>query len=82
MSGSASKNKPKVQSKFLELVQDAVASGSSKEYAVKFRSLVNREIPLTSLSGWKKRLFEVMIQGKGSDENKSAALLEFFGKKF
>jgi hypothetical protein len=55
------------------------SSGKSKEIISKFRSAVNRGAAQFSISPWRRRLFEVMLDTKGAtDEYKSNALLEYF----
>lgn len=49
-----------------------------KETITKFRTLVKRGKADKVLRQWGKRLYEVVLESTGSDEYKSAALLEFF----
>lgn len=51
---------------------------NQKQEIIRFKSLVAQRLNVPSKAAWKKRMFDVVVEGDGSDEFKCTWLLEFF----
>eukprot|EP01038_Epipyxis_sp_PR26KG_P009185 gene9185-12389_t len=68
-----------MEESFANIVELLVDKEKSKELTIQFRSASNIESKLfLQKANWIKRLHDVMLESNGSDEMKSAAILEFF----